>query len=79
MIYEKSRIHSSILTGIYPYLLLVGYPFSIGNSLIRECDEYLYKYQYGLEMATGRAARGPGRAGPGLKIQARGPYGPKRA
>ena len=27
-----------------------------------------------LEMATGRAARGPG-----LKIQARGPYGPKRA
>ena len=28
-------------------------------------------------MATGRVARGPSR--PGLKIQARGPYGPKRA
>ena len=35
--------------------------------------------QYELEMGTGRAARGPARAGPGLKIQARGPYGPKRA
>ena len=34
---------------------------------------------YELEMGTGRAARGPARAGPGLKIQARGPYGPKRA
>ena len=34
-----------------------------------------------LEMVTGRAARGPARAGPGpgLKIQAHGPYGPKRA
>ena len=32
-------------------------------------------------MATGRAARGPVRAGPGtgLKIQARGPYVPKWA
>ena len=32
-----------------------------------------------LEVGRGRAARGPARAGPGLKIQARGPYGPKRA
>ena len=32
-----------------------------------------------LEMVTGRAARGPAGPGTGLKIQARGPYGPKRA
>ena len=36
---------------------------------------FLYPFDKSqLEIATGRATRGPG-----LKIQARGPYGPKRA
>ena len=81
---QNTYLHLKVNNLIELFIVKLEQIFVFGNNLDLLKSSYIPMYE--LEMAKLGPARGPKRAGPGragpgsgLKIQARGPYGPKRA